>query len=419
MIILLLILGLFPITSWPSPENNSAEAIAKQLIPVYQELHRHPELSYQEEKTASLFASELKTLGFEVTTQFGGHGVVAILKNGKGSTVMLRTDLDALPVSEATGLPYASVEKGVMHACGHDLHIANLIGVAKHLKDRNQEWRGTLILIGQPAEEKGGGANAMLKAGLFKKFPKPDFAIALHADGSKPVGKITLNSGPTTANVDSVDITMKGRGGHGARPQDTVDPIPMTSELVLSLQTLISREKDPSTPAVISVGSFHSGTKHNIIPDTATIQLTVRTFRVEDRKSILEGIKRKANAIAQAYGALPPEIRFSEDAVPSVYNDPSVVDRIRPILAQVVGASNVISEAPWTVGEDFSRYGQEGVPSVMFSLGTLTEKRIKQYKKTGNIPSIHSSTYYPSALESLSVGIPAMASTAIELFKSK
>lgn len=419
MTILLLILGMFPITSWSSNEISSPEAIAKQLIPVYEQLHQHPELSYKEEKTAALLASELKSSGFDVTTQFGGFGVVAILRNGKGPTILLRTDLDALPITEATKLPFASVEPGVMHACGHDLHVTNLIGVARYLKTTISQWKGTLILIGQPAEEKGGGASAMLKAGLFKKFPKPDYALALHVDSSQAVGTITLLSGPTTANVDSLDIVMKGRGGHGARPQDTIDPIPMTSELVLSLQTLISREKDPSIPAVITVGSFHSGTKHNIIPETATIQLTVRTFTPEARKKTLEGIKRKANAIALAYQAPEPEIRMSEEGVPSVINDVRVVEKLRPIFHKIVGAANVIGGTPWTVGEDFSRYGAEGVPSVMFSIGTISEKRLKDYQKKGLIPSIHSSTYYPSAQESLEVGIKAMGQATLELFNSK
>lgn len=417
MIILLLILVLFPLTSWSNSENISPGTLAKQLIPVYEQLHKNPELSYKEEKTSGLLASELKNLGFEVTTQFGGYGVVGVLKNGKGPTVLLRTDLDALPVTEATGLPFASAEAGVMHACGHDLHITNLIGVAHFLRAKLNQWKGTLILIGQPAEEKGGGAKAMLKAGLFKKFPKPNYALALHVDGSQAVGKITLLSGPTTANVDSLDIVMKGRGGHGARPQDTIDPIPMASELVLSLQTLVSREKDPSVPAVITVGSFHSGTKHNIIPDNAILQLTVRTFSSEDRKNILEGIRRKAAGIAHAYNAPEPEIRASEDGVPSVVNDPALVERIRPVFQKILGSTNVLTGTPWTVGEDFSLYGREGIPSVMFSLGTLSEKRLKQYQKKGTVPSIHSSTYFPSAEESLAVGISAMAEAAIELFR--
>lgn len=419
MTILLLILGMFPITSSANVENISAETLTKQLIPIYKQLHQHPELSYKEEKTAALLASELKASGFEVTERFGGYGVVAVLKNGKGPTVMLRTDLDALPVAENTGLPYASVEPGIMHACGHDLHVTNLIGVARYLKANLPQWKGTLILIGQPAEEKGGGASAMLKSGLFKKFPKPDYALALHVDGSQSVGKITLISGPTTANVDSLDIIMKGRGGHGARPHDTIDPIPMTAELVLSLQTLISREKDPSVPAVITVGSFHSGTKHNIIPETASLQITVRTFSAEERRTILDGIKRKAKAIALAYQGPEPEIRASEEGVPSVINDSTVVEKLRPVFNKIVGSSNVIGGNPWTVGEDFSRYGAEGVPSVMFSIGTLSEKRLKQYRKKGMIPSIHSASYYPSAQESLEVGIKALGEAAIELFSSK
>jgi hippurate hydrolase len=429
MRILLLLLGLFPITSSGSDHNSEGLAVklAKELVPLYQKLHQNPELSYKEEKTAATFAAELKNAGFEVTTSFGGTGVVGLLKNGKGPTVMLRTDLDALPVTEATGLSFASTEKqktpggaevGVMHACGHDLHITNMVGVANYLFQSKTLWSGTLVIIGQPAEEKGGGAKAMLEAGLFKKFPKPDYALALHVDSSQSVGNITLNTGPVTANVDSIDITMIGRGGHGARPQDTIDPIPMASELVLALQTLISREKDPSAPAVLTIGSFHSGTKHNIISDSAELQLTLRTFSKETREKLIEGIKRKANAIAVSYGAPAPRIKGSEEPVPSVINDGKTVEKIRPALQRIIGASHIMTSEPWTVGEDFSRFGKEGVPSVMFTLGTLSEGRLKQYKSKGTVPTIHSANYFPSAEESLQVGIPAMGESVIELMKN-
>ncbi|MFM8314502.1 MAG: M20 family metallopeptidase [Deltaproteobacteria bacterium] len=427
MTILLLLIGFFPLTSWGNSDSFLPE-LTRKLIPLYQHWHQNPELSFQEEKTALRFSEELRKAQFEVTSSFGGHGVVGVLKNGKGPTLLLRTDLDALPLAEATGLEYASKAKSktsdgtevpVMHACGHDLHMTHMVGVAHYLQHHKTRWQGTVIMIGQPAEEKGGGARAMLKAGLFSKFPKPNYALALHVDASQAVGKVTLIPGPLTANVDTLDIKMKGRGGHGARPQDTIDPIPMASELVLTLQTLISREKDPSRAAVITVGAFNAGTKHNIIPDSATLLLTVRTFSPEVRTKILDGIKRKAKAIALAYEAPEPEIKSSEEPVPSVINDPGMVQRLKPVFSKWLEEKNILSSEPWTVGEDFSRYGLEGVPSVMFTLGTLTEARIKKYQGKGTVPSLHSAQYFPSAEESLLVGIPLMGESAIELLSSK
>ncbi len=429
MSILLSLYLLLPLTSFGA-ENSlgksfiDLQALSQDLKPIYEQFHQNPELSFHEEKTAAIFAAELKKAGFQTTVSFGGWGVVGILKNNAGPTLMLRTDLDALPIEEETGLAYTSKQKqssskggevGVMHACGHDLHITNMIGVARVLAQNRARWHGTVMIIGQPAEEKGAGARLMLDAGLFKKFPKPDYALALHVDASERVGKVTLLSGPITANVDSVDIIMKGRGGHGANPQQTIDPIPMTSELVLALQTLISREKDPSEPAVLTVGSFHSGSKHNIISNSAHLQLTVRTFNKETRENILEGIKRKARAIATSYQAPEPEITMSEEPVPSVVNDPKLVARLRPLFIKILGENNILGGRPWMVGEDFSRYALAGVPSVLFTLGSLSESRLKDYQKKGHVPSLHSSTYFPSAVEAMRVGINVMAESAFTL----
>ncbi|MSP18494.1 MAG: amidohydrolase [Bdellovibrionales bacterium] len=426
MTILLSLYLLLPLTSFGAEDKSFIDltALSQELKPLYEQLHQNPELSFHEEKTAAIFATELKKAGFQTTVSFGGWGVVGILKNNPGPTLMLRTDLDALPIEEETGLAFASkqkqspskaIEVGVMHACGHDLHITNMIGVARVLAQNRARWHGTVMIIGQPAEEKGAGARLMLDAGLFKKFPKPDYALALHVDASERVGKVTLLSGPITANVDSVDIIMKGRGGHGANPQQTIDPIPMTSELVLALQTLISREKDPSEPAVLTVGSFHSGSKHNIISNSAHLQLTVRTFTKETRENILEGIKRKARAIATSYQAPEPEITMSEEPVPSVVNDSKLVARLRPVFIKILGENNILAGRPWMVGEDFSRYGLAGVPSVLFALGSLSESRLEAYKKKGHVPSLHSSTYFPSPVEAMRVGINLMAESAITL----
>ena len=426
---LLFLLVLIPTASFAAEEKSELDikGILQGLMPIYEDLHQNPELSFKEQKTAELFATELKKSGFQTTTNFGGFGVVAILKNNSGPTVMLRTDLDALPITEETGLSFSSKQKqkssqksevGVMHACGHDLHITNMIGVAKVLSQNKTRWHGTLIIIGQPAEEMGAGARLMLAAGLFKQFPKPDFALALHVESNESVGKVRLLSGPVTANVDTIDITMHGRGGHGANPHETIDPIPMTSELVLALQTLISREKDPSDPAVLTVGSFHSGSKHNIISSSAQLLLTVRSFSKETRAKILDGIRRKAKSIADSYQAPAPEVTITGEPVPSVVNDAKLVERLRPVFIKIVGEKNVLGGRPSMVGEDFSRYGLEGVPSLMFTLGTLSESRLEKYKKTGSIPSLHSSAYFPSAAESLPVGIALMAESAITLFNN-
>ncbi len=283
-----------------------------EIVKLYQHFHTHPELSFHEKETAAHLAKEWEAVGAEVTTGVGGHGVVGIIRNGEGPTLMLRTDLDALPVTEQTGLGYASqvkvtnpddgTETGVMHACGHDIHIANIIGVARYLAANKDLWKGTLMMIGQPAEERGAGARAMLDDGLFEKFPKPDYAVALHVDASTAAGTVGYRAGYALANVDSVDITCHGRGGHGAYPHTTIDPIVQAAQLVLALQTIVAREVKPQEPAVVTVGSIHGGTKHNIIPDECHLQITVRSYADDIRKLLLESIERKAKGIAIAAG---------------------------------------------------------------------------------------------------------------------
>ncbi|HEY2250460.1 MAG TPA: amidohydrolase, partial [Planctomycetaceae bacterium] len=303
------------------------------LVSLYRQFHASPELSFREEKTAARLAEELKKLGVEVTTGVGRQGVVGILKNGAGPTLLIRTDLDALPVTEKTQLPYASKvsakdkdgnDVGVMHACGHDIHITCLIGTARYLASHKDDWRGTVMFIGQPAEEIGAGALAMLDDGLFKKFPKPDFGLALHVDSSMQSGKVGYRAGYILANVDSVDITMRGKGGHGAYPHTTIDPIVQAAQLVVNLQTIVSRENSPFEPAVVTVGSIRGGTKHNIIADSCHLKLTVRSYSDKVRKLLLEAIKRKANAVAAGAGAPEPMIEFS-DATPATRNDESLV----------------------------------------------------------------------------------------------
>ncbi len=394
------------------------------LVEFYQQLHQNPELSLQEEKTAARLATELKAAGFEVTTGVGGHGVVGVLKNGPGETLMLRTDLDALPVVEETGLPYASNVRardqrgatvGVMHACGHDFHIANLVGVARYLASHRDEWSGTLMLIGQPAEELGAGARAMLEDGLFSRFPLPDYAVALHDAADLPCGKIECLAGYAQANVDSVDITIKGRGGHGASPQTTIDPIVIAARLVLDLQTIISRELDPTDPAVITVGSIHGGSKHNIIGDECKLQLTVRSYSPDVREKLLAAIRRKAFAAAASSAAPEPIVTFSE-GTPSLYNDPALTDRVVKILRKTFGEMNVDEAEPSMGGEDFSQYGLAGVPICMFKLGVVDQSRLDEFAaRKEPPPSLHSPRFYPDAEAGLRVGVPAMIAIAEDL----
>ncbi len=400
----------------------------EELLALYQDFHSHPELSFQEERTAAKLADELKRLGIEVTTGVGRRGVVGLLKNGDGPVVMLRTDLDALPVVEATGLPFASTVRakdpkgndvGVMHACGHDIHITTQIGVARYLASHKDQWRGTVMFVGQPAEEVGGGAETMLKDGLFTRFPKPKYALALHVSSDMPTGKIGFKAGYILANVDSVDITVKGKGGHGAFPHTTIDPIVQAAHLIVDLQSLVSRENNPFEPAVITVGSIHGGTKHNIIGDSCRLQLTVRSYSPETRERLIEGIKRKAKAAAISAGAPEPAIELS-DWTPATKNDADLVERVVPTFRRVLGEDNVVPVEPSMGGEDFSQYGLAGVPIFMWRLGAVSPDRLAGWKKEGKTPpSLHSPFFYPDAREALITGVTSMSAAVIDLMPVK
>ena len=397
-----------------------------RLIQLYQHLHATPELSFHEEKTAERFATELAHVGATVTKRLGGFGVVGILENGRGPTLMLRADFDALPVKELTGLPYASkveVENsdgskvGVMHACAHDLHMTNLIGVARFLAQHKDRWSGRVMFIGQPAEERGAGAIAMLDDGLLRRFPRPDFAMALHVNATMATGKVGYRAGYALANVDSVDITLKGRGGHGAYPHTTIDPIVQGAQLVMALQTIVSREVKPIEPAVITVGSIHGGTKHNIIGSSCHLQITVRSYSETVRQQLHEAIKRKAKGVAVGAGAPKPLVTISE-GTPSLFNDEDLASRIVPIFKAALGPENVEQTEPSMGGEDFSQYGRAGIPILMFGLGTVKQSRLDAYRNQGQQPpSLHSPYYYPDAEESLTTGIKAMSAAALELLK--
>jgi hippurate hydrolase len=401
------------------------DAIYPDLDKLYVDLHQSPELSYHEEKTAAKMADRLRALGFEVTTGIAKTGVVGILRNGKGPTVMLRTDLDGLPVEEKTGLPYASKitakdDAGetvrVMHACGHDVHMTSWIGAATLLSRAKDRWRGTLMMVGQPAEEKGGGAAKMLADGLFTRFPKPDFAFAIHDSAQAPAGTVQPISGFALANVDSVDVTIYGKGGHGAYPHTTVDPIVIAARTVLALQTIVGRENNPLDPAVVTVGSIHGGTKHNIIPDEVRLQLTVRSYKDDVRKRILASIERIANAEAAAAGApKPPDVTTSE-GTPAMYNDPAVTKRVADALARGLGADRVVEAQPVMGGEDFSEYGRAGVPATLVWVGAVEPKKYEASKASGApLPSLHSSEFAPDREATLRTGVKTVTLAALEL----
>lgn len=409
------------------------------LLGTYKHLHENPELSTQEKETSAFIANALKKYGYEVTDHFGkyeapdatAYGIVGVLKNGAGPTVYVRTELDALPIVENTGVAYASHVKvqrgsgevGVMHACGHDLHMTVFLGTAKMLAESKGQWSGTVVMIGQPAEETVGGAEAMLRAGLYTKFPKPDYVLALHDSPVLPVGEVAYREGPMLAGADSVDITIRGFGGHGAAPNMGKDPIVVASELVVFLQTIVSREEDPLQPTVITVGSFHAGTKHNIIPDEAHLQLTVRTMTPEQREKTLAAITRATNGIVAAAG-IPAEraaiIEFSKDNVPATINDPALTRRVTAAMEKELGKENVVPGKPIMASEDFSLYALQDPkpPITMFWLGAVDPAKIKDAQEHGTrLPSLHSSEFAPDAEPAIRTGVRAMTSAVMDLLK--
>ena len=421
--------GLLSLTLMKSSAETLTEWIPQQtpqLTQLYKSLHQAPELSFGEEKTAGRMAKLMRQLGLEVTTDVGGHGVVSVLKNGDGKTLLLRADMDALPVVEETGLPYASQVRvqnkrgamvGVMHACGHDMHMTSLVGTVRYLASHRNQWRGTLVAVFQPAEERGAGAKAMIAEGLLKRFPRPDFALAMHVAADSSAGSIGYLSGYAMANVDSVDITVRGRGGHGAYPETTIDPIVIAARLVLDLQTIVSREIAPIEPAVITVGSIHGGTKHNIIGDQCELQLTVRSYSPKVRKQLLAAIRRKTLAAAQSADAPEPKIVTTE-GVSSLYNDPELVASLLPVLKKSLGEQNVIETGPSMGGEDFSRIGDAGIPIFMLKLGAINPQRLEEYEKAGvSPPSLHSPKFYPDPEATISTGVTTLTSSALELLR--
>ena len=431
------------VMAWPAAAQGDLEqkidSNIDDWVGTYKHFHANPELSTQEKETSALIASSLRKLGYEVTDHFGqyedaklvSYGVVGVVKNGPGPTVYVRTELDALPVKENTGLPYASKmtmkraggEVGVMHACGHDLHMTVFLGTAKMLAESKSQWSGTVVMIAQPAEETVGGAAAMLRAGLYAKFPKPDYVLALHDSPVLAAGEVAWHEGTMLAGADSVDITIRGYGGHGAAPNMTKDPIMIASELVVFLQTIVSREEDPMQPTVITVGTFHAGTKHNIIPDDAHLQLTVRTMTPEQREKTLAAITRATNGIAAAAGVpaeLAPIIEVSKDGVPATINDPALTQRVAASLEKALGKENVVPGRPIMASEDFSLYAlQDPKPPIcMFWLGAVDPEKIKDAREKGaRLPSLHSSEFAPLPEPAIRTGVKAMTSVVMDLLK--
>lgn len=400
------------------------------LVKLYQHLHLHPELSFQEKETSKLMATKLRDLGFEVTENVGGYGVVGVLKNGTGSTVMVRTDMDALPIKEETGLPFASAvmaEDGsgksvpVMHACGHDFHMASWVGTARVLTQLKNQWKGTLVFIAQPAEEHTAGARAMINDGLFTRFPRPDYGLGLHVNASLEAGKIGYTPEHALANVDVLKIKVIGRGGHGAAPQNTVDPIVLSSRIVLALQTMVTREFDAiEDPAVISVGSINGGNKANIIPNEVNLELTVRSFGDGTRTRLIEKIKRTCNGLAMASGLSEkdyPVVTVNGEYTPSVYNDPALTRQMAEVFSQVVGEENVVVLNKLMVGEDFSHYTrvEPRIPTLFYSIGTVPKGVLDDPDQP--LYYTHSSKYQPVLDPGLKIGIMSMSMGVLELLK--
>ena len=413
---LLVLLTAFACAQAPA-RSGEVESVYPAAHSLYVDLHQNPELSSHETQTAAKLAGRFRDLGYAVTENVGGTGVVAVLKNGAGPTVMFRAELDGLPVEEKTALPYASKVRakddsgrdvGVMHACGHDVHMASLFGTAAIMAHSKDTWHGTLILIGQPAEETITGAKRMIEDGLMTRFPKPDVALALHVGNNLPAGKVGVGPGYRFSNADSLRITIYGKGGHGSEPDTTVDPIVIGARTVVALQTIVSREVKPGDVAVITVGYFQAGTKNNVIPDHAELGITVRSYKPEVRARLLAAIDRIAKAEANAAGApREPKIEHYE-ATDAVYNDPALAQRMEGVLDSTLGKENVIVEDPGLASEDFSFLTAQGVPSFYFSLGGANPEKYAEAKSAGvSLPSNHSSLFAPDVDPTLHTGIAA------------
>jgi amidohydrolase len=430
MLLFVLIMSAFTQSSADDTLKNAIDKDYPYIHKLYTYLHSHPELSFYEQKTAKRLAKELHEIGFEVTEGVGGYGLVALMHNGEGPTVMIRTDMDALPIKEKTGLPYASTKihkdangqtVPVMHACGHDIHMSLFTGTARRMAAMKERWSGTLMMIAQPAEEWGAGARLMLEDGLFERFVRPDYNLALHVHPELPSGSVAVLPGYSFANVDSVDISVYGEGGHGAVPQSAKDPVVLAAHIVIALQTIVSRELSPQEPAVVTVGSIHGGTKHNIIPEQVNLQLTVRTYAEETRKKVLKSIERIAKNQARSFG-MPenklPVIHIKQKYTPAVYNNPVLSQRMREHFEKRLGREQVRSIEPEMIGEDFALYGrvEPRIPSLMFRLGAADPTVYARVRQEDILlPPLHSSYFAPPHKATIKTGIEAMTEAALLL----
>lgn len=410
-----------------------AGAAPVDLVTLYKDLHSHPELSLQEVRTAGIMAAEARAAGFTVTEKVGGTGVVAVLANGPGPVVLIRTDMDGLPVKEATGLPYASAALGkaadgsdvpVMHACGHDIHMAVWVGTARAMAAARAGWSGTLVMIAQPAEEVTRGAAAMLKDGLYTRFPKPQFVLGLHDDNRMPAGQVSVPPGPALSSASMVDIIVRGRGGHGAYPQTTKDPVMLAAAIVTGLQTLISRENDPFKPAVITVGSIHGGTKHNIIPDEVKLQLTVRSYDAAQQQRLVDGIARVARGEAIAAGVPEdrlPVVKTLFSTAPTL-NTPALAARLQTLFKAKFGAARVVALDPSMASEDFNAYGlaDPAIESTIFWLGAVKQSTWDAAQTGGaSVASLHNSGWAPDPDPTIKTGVEAMTTAARDLLAKR
>ncbi len=425
-----LIVGVFLLSSAVAARAQAPglDAHRDELMKLYTHLHQNPELSSREVKTAERIADELREVGAKVTTGVGGMGVVGVLESGPGPVVLVRTDMDALPVTEETGLPYASKavgidpqgrEVGVMHACGHDVHMTTFVAVATWLSEHKDRWSGTVLLLGQPAEETINGARGMLEDGLYSRFPKPDYALALHCMPDAAVGDVHYRAGPMLASSTSLDVTIRGRGGHGSRPEGAVDPIVLAALAVMDYQTIVSREISPLDPAVVTVGSIHGGLKHNVIPDEVKLQLTLRAYKESVRKALVEGVARRTKALAAAHDAPEPTVTMVEHT-PETSNDPDLVARVLPALQDALGADHVVEAEPVMGSEDFAFYARDGVPIMMFWLGTIPPEKLQKARTEGTpLPGLHSSKYQPEPEGSVATGLKAMTAAVVRILPPK
>ncbi|HUV70367.1 MAG TPA: amidohydrolase [Terracidiphilus sp.] len=421
----------------PADLTSSVAAQVPALTATYKHLHRSPELSRHEEQTSAFLAGELRKLGYTVTEHVGKYedgtqafGVVAVLENGAGPRLLIRTDMDALPVEEKTGLDFASTVKttnaqgqqvGVMHACGHDLHMTVLLGMAQQMAARNSQWHGTLMLIGQPAEEVIQGASAMLADNLYQRFGRPDFVVAEHDSNDVPAGSVSIKGGPLLASDNALTVTIRGIGGHGSAPQAGKDPILLAAEFVLVAQTIVSRQIDPQQPAVLTVGTIHGGTKNNIIPDEVTMGLTLRVYSPAVRDAIIADVRRTANGLAEAYGVPAdrmPMVTLGE-STPATYNDPALAERLRIAAAAALGKDRVLEARPIMASEDVGLFSLDGkIPAVMYWLGAADPVKLAESRKTGiPLPSLHSALFAPVYAEAIPSGVTAMTAMALDLLR--